>query len=78
MNEREHLEFLNAEDNIKKESSRKKKVVKTWTGLIGQVAGYYENGNELSGFIMYGEFRNWLMNYQLLKKSRVVPSYLVN
>jgi hypothetical protein len=34
MKEREHLEFLNVEDNIKKNLQEGKKVVKTWTALI--------------------------------------------
>jgi len=73
------LEFLNVDDNIKKNLQEGKKVVKSWTGLIsGQVAGCCQNNNELSGFIKNGEFLNWLMNYHLLKKSRVVQSNLFN
>ena len=75
------MEFLNVdEDNIKKNLQEgKNEVIKSWTVLIsGQVAGCCQNGNELSDFMKNGEFLNWLMNYQLLRRSRVVQSYLVN
>jgi hypothetical protein len=40
--------------------------------------GCFENGNEVSGFIKYREFLNWLINCHLLKKSCALRSYLAN
>jgi hypothetical protein len=42
----------------------------------GQVAGYSENGNEISGFIKCGEFSDQLKYYWLVNENSVPWRYV--
>jgi hypothetical protein len=74
------VEVLNEKERIRRHRSRykgkktdDKEIWTTWPGLvylrIGICSGCCENGNERTGFITCGELFDYLMTFQLLKKS---------